>query len=167
MPFCRNCGTQVEDNSRFCPSCGAQQEGAPGASAPQSDFAAQVQRINQTTDSTASFDQADIQANKGMAVLAYFGILVLIPIFAAPRSRFARYHANQGLVLFLAEIALSVISGIFSVLSRLSALFLFSSSLVMAAGSVFLLVLAIMGIVNAVKGRAKELPVIGSLHLLS
>ena len=25
MPFCRNCGTEVEENDRFCPACGADQ----------------------------------------------------------------------------------------------------------------------------------------------
>ena len=33
-----------------------------------------------------------------MAILAYFGILVLIPILAAKDSKFARFHANQGLL---------------------------------------------------------------------
>ena len=44
-----------------------------------------------------------MNGNKVMAILSYFGILVLIPIFAAKDDAFARYHANQGLVLLIAS----------------------------------------------------------------
>jgi hypothetical protein len=49
-------------------------------------------------------DADDIEKNKVFAVLAYIGILFLVPLLAAPQSRFARYHTNQGIVLFLASI---------------------------------------------------------------
>ena len=47
---------------------------------------------------------ADAEQNKVFGILAYLGILCLIPLLAAKDSRFARYHANQGLVLFLGAI---------------------------------------------------------------
>ena len=37
-------------------------------------------------------DPADVDTNKIFAVLAYLGILVLVPLLAAKESRFARYH---------------------------------------------------------------------------
>ena len=43
----------------------------------------------------------DIEHNKIFAVLAYIGVLFPPLLLAAPRSRFARYHTNQGIVLFL------------------------------------------------------------------
>jgi len=39
-----------------------------------------------------------------MAILAYLTWLVLIPLFAAKESKFARFHCNQGIVLAVAEI---------------------------------------------------------------
>lgn len=39
-------------------------------------------------------------------------------------------------------------------------------SIILGLGSIFFIVLAIMGIVNAVKGECKMLPVIGKLDLL-
>ena len=48
-----------------------------------------------------AFDSADIEQNKVMAVLAYIGPLVLVPILAAKDSKFAKFHANQGLTLFI------------------------------------------------------------------
>jgi len=51
-------------------------------------------------------DALDIEHNKIFAVLAYIGILFLVPLLAAPQSRFARYHTNQGIVLFLSILIL-------------------------------------------------------------
>ena len=36
---------------------------------------------------------------KTLALESYLGILVLAPIFGAKKSKFVRFHANQGLVL--------------------------------------------------------------------
>lgn len=33
MPFCRNCGKQLEENVKFCPECGSAQENASEAEA--------------------------------------------------------------------------------------------------------------------------------------
>lgn len=108
-----------------------------------------------TPDTTASFDPEDINKNKIFAILAYFGILVLVPIFAAKDSKFAKFHANQGLLLFIAEIAGSVIS-IIPILG----------TLVSFVVSIACFALAIIGIINAAKGEAKELPVIGKYEIL-
>ena len=111
MAYCGKCGAQMEDGKKFCPSCGVAVE---TETAQQNDFGAKLQDLNNTTDETAAFAADDIAQNKAMGILAYFGPLVLIPIFAAKGSRFARYHSNQGLVLLLAEIAYSIVYGILS-----------------------------------------------------
>jgi len=41
-----------------------------------------------------------------MVVLAYFGILCLIPFFAEKDDEFVQFHARQGLTLFIVEIVL-------------------------------------------------------------
>ena len=133
---------------------------------------ADLNNITNTADTTAEFDQNDIQQNKLMAVLAYLGILVLVPILAAKESKYARYHANQGLVLFIANIVVSVVMGIvgfivgfiagFTGLTFLATLVTIISWLLSAV----IFVLAILGIVNAATGKAKELPVIGKIKLL-
>lgn len=109
-------------------------------------------------DRTAEFDPADISSNKGMGILAYIGFLFLIPLFAAPKSNFARFHTNQGLVLFLCEIvfnvALRILSVIIPFLGILNIL------------SLAFLVVMILGIVNAANGKAIEFPIIGSIKIL-
>lgn len=49
--------------------------------------------------------------DKVYGILAYIGILVLVPLLAG-KTQFARFHANQGLVLFIADIILGVLIGI-------------------------------------------------------
>lgn len=181
MAFCGNCGTKIEENVKFCPSCGAPSaapvqdtEPAPAASTPppqpeqprQNDFGAKLQGLNNTADTTAEFDPADIQQSKAMGILAYLSFLVLIPLFAARNSKFARYHTNQGLVLFIVEIAYSIVYGILNViLLAISWRLAFIASIIGLVSLVFL-VLAIIGIMNVVNGRAKALPIIGKFKLL-
>lgn len=117
-----------------------------------------------TVDSTSQFTQQDINDNKVMAILAYIGILVLIPIFAAPQSKYARYHANQGLVLFIIELIYGVITGVIGVV--LAMLHLGFLAIIFSLIGIVFLVYMILGIVNVVNGTAKELPIIGKIKIL-
>ena len=118
--------------------------------------------INETPDYTASFDQNDIQQNRVMGVLSYLGILVLIPLFAAKESPFARFHCNQGIVLALGEVILSIAAKILGKLPLIGWVF----KLVGWFGGIALFVFAILGIINAINGKAKELPLIGGIRIL-
>lgn len=109
----------------------------------------------------------DAQDNKAMGILAYLGILVLVPIFAAKESPFARFHANQGLVLLIAEaaygIAVAILSAIFLAISL--RLWLVINTILGILWIAFA-VWAILGIVNAAKGEMKPLPIIGGIKIL-
>ena len=121
-----------------------------------------LNNLNATPDYTASFDPADVQSNKVMGVLAYLSWLVLIPLFAARNSPFARFHCNQGIVLALAEVVAGVILGIARRLPLIGWVF----RLVGGLASIAWIVLAVIGILNALNGRAKELPLIGGIKIL-
>lgn len=116
---------------------------------------AKVDQIkSEIDDYTADQDPEDVKNNKVMAILSYIGILVLIPILCAKDSKFAKFHANQGLVLFILEIicgilaSVKLIGWIFDILG------------------VVVVIFAIIGIVYAAQGKAKELPVIGNWTIL-
>lgn len=49
-----------------------------------------------------------------MIVLSYLGILAVIPLVAEKEDREVQWHAKHGLVLLVAEIAISIILGIVS-----------------------------------------------------
>jgi uncharacterized membrane protein len=46
----------------------------------------------------------DVEANKTVAALSYISILFLVPLLAKRNSKFAQFHAKQGLVLFVIEV---------------------------------------------------------------
>lgn len=85
-----------------------------------------------------------------VAILSYIGILVLIPLLAVKDDEFVKYHAKQGLVLFIAEIATMFVSWI-PILGWLIGFL----------AGIMWFVLAIMGILNVIKGEKKQLPLIG------
>ena len=102
-----------------------------------------------------------------MAVLAYFGILVLIPILAAKESKFARFHANQGLILLITGVAYSIfVQVIIKIVSFISYALAGIVGIALGLAWLLLLVLAIIGIINAVKGEFKQLPLIGQFQIL-
>lgn len=146
MKTCNFCGASVPDEENVCPICKRSLE----------------------------FDVEDIKKNKLMAVLSYFGPLVFIPIISAPKSKYARFHANQGLCLLILDAiyyVINTLSGFIKVTQRSSWGFTYKvtpwyvSILVLAIG-VFVSVLAIIGIVNAATGKAKKLPLIGNFKIL-
>lgn len=117
-----------------------------------------------------SSGQGDVQANKGYAVLSYLGILFLIPCFTRKNSEYAQYHAKQGMSLFIASAACSVVSfvldSVFGMISGFLGVFLVGViGFLQTCVSVGVLVLAIIGIVNAVQGKMNPLPFIGKLSL--
>jgi uncharacterized membrane protein len=107
-------------------------------------------------------DAADVDQNKIFAVLAYIGILFLVPLLAAPQSKFARYHANQGVVLFLATVIVCGASFVFTFVPFIGCVVAFVPLLACVAA----LVLMILGIINAASGQCKPLPLIGHFELI-
>jgi uncharacterized membrane protein len=119
------------------------------------------------TPEALEVDADDAEKNKVMGILAYLGILCLIPILAAKDSPFAKYHANQGLVLFIIWIVLAVALNIIdyvlvTILPGGMGFIVFILSLAYLG----LLILAILGIINAAAGKCVPLPVIGGIKLL-
>jgi uncharacterized membrane protein len=119
--------------------------------------------------------QEDVAANKVFGILAYLWVLCFVSAFAAPKeSHYARFHANQGLVLFIFEIAGWIVFGALGAISGVSVFSTWGLALgpLAAVGilstlySLGMLALAIIGVVNAARGEQKPLPVIGGIIIL-
>jgi uncharacterized membrane protein len=95
----------------------------------------------------------DIEKNKLNAVLSYLGILIIVPLLSedAKKSSFAKFHLNQGLVLLLASIIGS---------------FVFWIPFIGWAAAVFVFVLWLMGIIGAIQGEMKRVPLLGNIELV-
>jgi uncharacterized membrane protein len=109
------------------------------------------------TTKQATATKEDIEKNKMNAVLSYIGILILVPLLSdeAKKSPFAKFHLNQGLVLLIAEIALSVVWMV-PVLGWL----------VGFVGGIALFVFWIMALIGAVNGEMKRVPILGDIELI-
>ncbi|MDR1829471.1 MAG: zinc-ribbon domain-containing protein, partial [Candidatus Fibromonas sp.] len=163
--FCANCGKPIEGGVKFCPSCGASTSG-------------KTVRTEAHNQGLQQADPNDAEQNKGMAAIAYF--LFFVPIITGDhkRSPFVMFHTNQGMVLFITYVAMWIASSILvSILYRVFAAAIYRSplgswgllslfGLITPLFSIVMLVLFIIGIVNALNGRMKPLPIIGRITLI-
>lgn len=97
--------------------------------------------------------QADIDKNKTMAILAYF--IFFLPLLTdAKDSTFAKFHANQALLVWLV-----------GVVSWFLTATLFGAIIGLPL-SLVAFVLWIIGLMGAVNGQMKRLPVIGGIDII-
>lgn len=95
MPFCTQCGSEVQPTDTFCAACGAAQGNASSPPDP-------------TPKSASSRDLFEGLDERRAAILCYVplvGWIASIVVLAAERfrnSRETRFHAFQGLYLFVA-----------------------------------------------------------------
>ncbi|MBQ7700118.1 MAG: hypothetical protein IJT49_07235 [Clostridia bacterium] len=115
-------------------------------------------------DHTAEYEEEDIQKGRFLSVLCYLWIFVLIPVFAAKDSGFVRFHRRQGLLTFIINTVYAVLMFVILDILRVTvgSLGVFIVGILLYGGLAALAALPVAGIINAVKGKAKELPYIGS-----
>lgn len=167
MAKCTHCGKQYPDGTDYCPDCGSllkndyTQKG-------NSYFQDAVNHVSYTNREKTEFTNGDIQKNKTLAIFSYIGLLVLIPVIAAKKSPYVKFHANQGLVL-------CIIEGIYWILRRLllgigRAHFLLwgfrVASYALGMLEIIFFCFSIMGIIQICNGQAKPLPLIGKIRIL-
>lgn len=92
-----------------------------------------------------------VSRNVGMLILAYFGILALIPLIVEKNDREVQWHARHGLVLLLAEVVLWV--GMMMVGFVLHFIWLFAPIIWLG-----IFVLHILMIVKAINGQRLLIP---------
>lgn len=162
MPFCTVCGTELDENG-ICPKCAAEEQ------APEQDGKIDkvVDRFQNAADETESYESEDISNNRIFAVLGYLGILLVVPIICAPESPFARFHASEAIDLLIFNVVYTIVAVVVTWLC-----FKVGQALGIIILGVFLilsivsLLFWIMGISNAARGQAKEIPFIGKFKLL-
>jgi len=95
-----------------------------------------------------------MEDNKLFQALSYLGVLVFIPMFAKQDDEDVKFHVNQGLLLFVTELAAWALS--------------YTPFIKFAAWVVGVLCFAysIIGIVNVINGDKKIVPIIGKYNLL-
>ncbi|MEK6822280.1 MAG: DUF4870 domain-containing protein [Nanoarchaeota archaeon] len=97
---------------------------------------------------------ANTGESKLFAFLAYLlGIIgFLIVLLLKKNDKFAMYHAKQSLVLFIASVIVGIVGGFVPVIGWF---------VILPVGYLLVFILAIIGIINALTGKEKALPLIG------
>ncbi|NLC05373.1 MAG: hypothetical protein GX778_02485 [Erysipelothrix sp.] len=102
----------------------------------------------------SQYTQEDIEKNMTMAGLAYF--LFLLPLIVCPESQYAKYHANQGLILLIVAFGGNVILGLIPIIGWM----------IIPIFSLAIFALAIIGLINGLTGKTKPLPLIGQFTII-
>ncbi len=100
------------------------------------------------------FTQEDIDANKAIAAVATIPLLFWIPLVAAKDSAFAKFYANQGLLVLLYSLAVSVVTAVLAFIPFVGGLL--GSLLGLTVTAVFLYLL-----ISALQGKARRFPILG------
>ncbi len=87
--------------------------------------------------------------DKIFSILAYLSILCILPLLFKRDSEFVRFHGKQGLVLFIGEVAVFILSIVFPWFLKL--------------GLFVLLAVSFFGIIDALRGQKTALPVISEI----
>lgn len=134
MAFCSKCGSQLNEGDKACDNCG---EPVPGATR-----------------------AADASSNDmWMGILAYLGILALVPYLVKDQSAFVRSHAIRGINLLILEVIAWVAVGVFAWVPILDGIL---STVVGLASFAF----SLIGIINVANKEDKDLPFIGGIRLI-
>ena len=99
MPHCTKCGTMVDDNVAFCPSCGAPQAGGVA-----------------TAMAPAASTQSGLSENVAGLLCYVLGWITGIIFFLIDKRPYVRFHAAQSIVTFgglhIIRIVLAMIFGV-------------------------------------------------------
>ena len=109
-----------------------------------------------TTQFTSETPSTLVEEGKTMAIIAYitiFGLLIAFIMNNEKKNPFTAYHVRQSLGLGITGLVLGVVN-VIPILGWIVGIL----------GSIFLLVLWIMGLISAINGEEKPVPVLGEKY---
>ena len=165
--FCKYCGKEITEGKKFCSECG---KGVDEVATPVSE------NIQAESQNSVNINNTSGDDTKVYKILAYIGILWLVGMFCSKKNdKSVRFHVGQGIMVTITVVALCIIVSIINslVISNIFATSYWGIKVVSGTGLAIMsflnfavsavgITLEVLGIINAAKGRDKELPVIGS-----
>ena len=112
-------------------------------------------------DCTGSYTRSDIYGNRLLALVSYLWIGCLVPKFLLKGSRYAAFHADQGLTLAAFGTVITLVLKLLGKIPVIGIIFRLLRVIVIIA----CLLLSLVGILNCLNGKAKELPFIGVFRI--
>ncbi|MBQ4284028.1 MAG: hypothetical protein IJB96_08895 [Lachnospira sp.] len=95
-------------------------------------------------------------------IVAYLSWIGLLIAFLAGDKENSKFHINQSLVLIIAEFALGIIIGVGAFIPIVNIIIGIAGSV----AGIALFVFWILGLVSAVQGTEKPLPIIGGIKII-
>ncbi len=120
------------------------------------DFNELKDQILNPEDKSSEFDPSDIEANKVLAAVAGVPILFWVPLVACGDSAFGKFYANQGLICTVLTIICGIIGWILGLIPVVG-------TIIGAVLGLVCLAIALLLIISAATGKAREIPVIGGM----
>ena len=118
--------------------------------------------IEEKSEQEQKQPENDVQKKVICALSYLFGILFFLPLVVYPNDDFAKFHANQSLVVLIVSVIGSVVLGILTIVPAVGIVF----SILSGVFGILMLVECILGILNVVHEERKELPVIGKICII-
>ena len=97
----------------------------------------------------SGFDAQDIEKHKGIACLSYVSLLFLVPLLTEKESRFAQFHAKQGMALFIAWVVIALM---------LRTIPMFGGFILVPVLNLAFIVVSVIAIIKTLGGEAWEIP---------
>ncbi|MCI6007972.1 zinc-ribbon domain-containing protein [Oscillospiraceae bacterium LCP25S3_E10] len=153
MMMCPKCGAKMPDDVGICSNCG---EVLTSISSHIHGGDSMVLNMHHTSSIT----------DNALLCMSYLGFLVIVPLMFCKNTKLARFHINQGLVLFITELAYGALFLFTRWLLLAISLWLSVIVAVMAVAGIVFIIYAAMGIAGVIRGETRELPVIGSCKII-
>ncbi|OQX70813.1 hypothetical protein B6D52_03375 [Candidatus Parcubacteria bacterium 4484_255] len=112
----------------------------------------ETEKIKQKISSLIKGEEKVSLFQKLLAVVSYLGVLSLIGMILREKSKPVHFHVKQGIALFVAEIICTLILAI-----------PFIGPIIGLIGWILCVLLSILGLIKAAKGKKWQIPVLGKL----
>ncbi len=100
-------------------------------------------------DSTTPLQDPEIQDGKFFAAIGYLSVLCFVPLLLKKGNKFAQFHGRQALVLFILEVAASILKAVPAL-----------GDLVFTVAFVVFGILSVIGVMKVLMNEYWEMPVI-------
>ena len=182
------CNAEVKAKDKFCSACGeslGKEKKKKESNINQDEIFNKIgdnlEKILDTEDTSKEYTKKDIEDNKGLAILSYIGPLALIPYFKGKDSKYVKYHAVQGMNLLIVWVVFTIFAAILSMIKITkscdhSPIFGVVTNCVKVTPwwikfpidiiGLCLLIISILGVVYALLGKAKKLPLIDKVNII-
>lgn len=196
MKKCPKCKKEVTAKAKFCSNCGEELKTEKKSEKKTNETKKEkktkkgkdffnrvgdnIEKILETEDTSSDYKDEEIESYRGLAMLSYLGPFALIPYFKGKEHKYAYYHAVQGMNLLLVWVFYTIAAIMFyQIKVKESCTYVLGRKVGSCVSTTpwwirfpfgvigfMLFILSIIGIIYALWGKAKKLPLIDKVNII-